>query len=687
MAIKIEVGATYNDADIRRAQRDLDKLGGVAGTTSATFSQRFAEMGSSMADFGQKMTTRVTLPIIGLGALAVNAASNLQEATSKATVVFGDAADSVLAFADTAATSLGMSESAALEAAGTYGNLFRAMGIGETRSAELSTSLVGLASDLASFNNANPQEVFDALRSGLSGETEPLKRFGVNLNQARIEAEALNLGLIQQGQEMDAAAKAQAVYSLIMQDTTLAQGDFSRTSDGTANQLRILRAGFEDTAAQLGTALLPFVTQLAGKLTELATWFSGLSDSTQRNILVVAGLTAALGPLLSVFGNIIKVGQGVAKGFGAVVTGAQKIPGAVTAVSNGIGRMRDGFNSAAAAQSAFSGKLGTLGGHLRTVTSGASNVASSVAGAARSFASLSVSVVRSTASLVANTAATVASKAAALAIATAKGIWTAAQWLLNAALNANPIGLIIAAIAALVAGVIYAYNNFDWFRNGVQAVWEGIQTAISFAWNNVIKPIWDLIVFYITGILIPYYQFLWNVVRTVFDGIVSAIQWAWNAMSGVFESIKGGIAAVASWFGDRVENIKSIFSGIADAISGPFKTAFNFIADAWNNTIGSLSFTFPGWVPGGLGGQTISAPKLPTFNKGGLVPGIPGDPQLAIVHAGEMILRRSEIDGYRNRQEQGGGRSGGDVYVTVNKTDASPYDIGRELLWQMKVAS
>ena len=108
----------------------------------------------------------------------IDAASDAEESVSKIGVVFGTASSDVLAFADTATEAFGLSENAAREATGTYGNLFRSLGLAENQSAEFATTLTGLASDLASFNNVEIDEAITALRSGLVGETEPLKRFG-----------------------------------------------------------------------------------------------------------------------------------------------------------------------------------------------------------------------------------------------------------------------------------------------------------------------------------------------------------------------------------------------------------------------------------------------------------------------------------------------------------------------------
>lgn len=198
---------------------------------------------------------------------SITQASNLNESTSKVGVVFGQASQQVIDFASNAAASMGQSRQQALEATGTFGNLFRAIGLGQGQSATMSTNLVKLAGDLASFNNIDPAQALDALRSGLVGETEPLRSLGVNLNQAALQQQALKMGLDASGPTLSSAVTAQAAYALILQQTSLAQGDFSRTSGGLANQTRILSAQFTDLKGQVGQGFLPFVNIAAQGLT------------------------------------------------------------------------------------------------------------------------------------------------------------------------------------------------------------------------------------------------------------------------------------------------------------------------------------------------------------------------------------------------------------------------------------
>jgi len=267
--LELSTNQSKLDAGLKQAEtkslgflgRVKDSFSRLSGSTIGSTLLQGIGLGAGMSAFGViQAGLGKTVKFFGD---AIGAASDLAETTNKVTVVFEDQADKILALGETSADALGMSSNAAMSAAGTYGNLFRAMGITSETSAEMSVKLVQLAADLASFNNMDPTMVLDKLRAGLSGETEPLKTLGVNLNQARIQTKAFEMGLWDGTGAISAAAKAQASYALILEDTTLAQGDFANTSDGLANTQRSLDATFQDITAELGEALLPIMTELA----------------------------------------------------------------------------------------------------------------------------------------------------------------------------------------------------------------------------------------------------------------------------------------------------------------------------------------------------------------------------------------------------------------------------------------
>jgi len=200
---------------------------------------------------------------------SVGAASDLNETVSKAGVVFGDQSTAILAWAETAATALGQSKQGALDAASGFGNLFVSMGMATGPSADMSMGLVQLASDLASFNNMDPTEALEKLRAGMLGSAEPMQSLGVNMTAASVTAKALEMGLAATADALTPAMLAQARYAIILEQTKTAQGDFTRTSDGLANQQRIMDAQWKDLSATVGQALLPVQLALISTLNKL----------------------------------------------------------------------------------------------------------------------------------------------------------------------------------------------------------------------------------------------------------------------------------------------------------------------------------------------------------------------------------------------------------------------------------
>lgn len=228
---------------------------------------------------------------------AIAGASDLSESTSKVGVVFTKQfAPQIVAASKTAATSMGLSQNAYLAATGGLGNLLVSLKIAPKAAADMSQKMVGLAGDLASFNNVAPEEALAALQSGLTGETEPLKKFGINMNDSTLKAEALKQGLIKSTKEaLTPQTKALAAQALIMAQTGTAQGDFARTSGGLANQQRILAAKMEDVKTKIGGFLLPIMTKLVTFLnTSVGPAFQKMTDFVQPAIDVISGLFSLL---------------------------------------------------------------------------------------------------------------------------------------------------------------------------------------------------------------------------------------------------------------------------------------------------------------------------------------------------------------------------------------------------------
>jgi hypothetical protein len=285
---------------IGKVSKEVAGIGAAADTSSTKVGGLTSVLGKvGLAAMG---IGAVATAVGGLGKALIDpimAASDLDESMNKVQVVFGNSAKTVTDFAKTSAQGLGTSQSEALAAAGTFGNLFVSMGLGQKEAAGLSTRILTLGADLASFNNIAPEEALEKLRAGLVGEAEPLRALGVNLNEAAVEDEALRSGLAKSKKEITDSAKVQARYNLIMRQTKTAQGDFKNTSSGMANSLRIIRASFGDLQTEIGRRLLPVIAPLV----------SGFAKLLPQAL-------DALGPVLDRVGGFAK---GFADGLGRLV--------------------------------------------------------------------------------------------------------------------------------------------------------------------------------------------------------------------------------------------------------------------------------------------------------------------------------------------------------------------------------
>lgn len=244
----------------------------------------------------KRAVTVASVAVVGFAAAfgkqAVQAASDLNETLTKSQVIFGDSAAEIENFGKTASVALGQSQRQAIDAASTFAVFGKSAGLAGADLVNFSTEFTQLASDLASFNNTTPEEAIIALGAALRGESEPIRRYGVLLNEATLKQAALELGIIKTTtQALTPQQRVLAAQAEIFKQTSDAQGDFARTSDGLANQSRILKAQLEDVSAEIGQKLLPFIVNLTKYVNEKAIPFiTKYKDELQ----IAAGVFVAL---------------------------------------------------------------------------------------------------------------------------------------------------------------------------------------------------------------------------------------------------------------------------------------------------------------------------------------------------------------------------------------------------------
>jgi hypothetical protein len=264
------------------------------GTQKAIKEFQSLEGASAKAQFAlKKAAVPAAAAIAAISAAivpAISAASDLEESMSKVTVIFGEGAKEVQDFSKTAAKAMGQSQASVLAAAGTFGTFGKAAGLGGNDLATFSNKFTTLASDLASFNNTTPEEAINAIGAALRGEAEPMRKFGVLLNDAALKAEAMSLGIYDGNGALTDQQKILAAQSAIYKQTGDAQGDFARTSDGLANSSRVMSAQMKNLQVSIGQALLPAVQAVLPYVQEFATW----ATDNPKVFLTIAGSIAAI---------------------------------------------------------------------------------------------------------------------------------------------------------------------------------------------------------------------------------------------------------------------------------------------------------------------------------------------------------------------------------------------------------
>lgn len=225
---------------------------------------------------------------------AVKAASDLEEAQSKINVIFGESAREIEAFAEVAAREIGQSKQEVFDASGIFGTFGKAAGLAGDDLAEFTTDFITLASDLASFNNTTPEQAIQAIGAALRGESEPLRTYGVLLDDATLKAEAMEIGIYNGVGALDAQQKILAAQEAIFKQTGDAQGDFVRTSDSLANQMKVTQAEIENLTAELGQMLLPIAKDLVGIFRDMVRFVSDNREMFAVLAIAVGAVSAVI---------------------------------------------------------------------------------------------------------------------------------------------------------------------------------------------------------------------------------------------------------------------------------------------------------------------------------------------------------------------------------------------------------
>lgn len=241
-------------------------------------------IGTAAGNLASQAISGATSALMGFISRGVSGAANLGESLSKVDAIFGESSGKIRGMADDMAKSFGLPRQALLDAAAGIGLVGKAAGQSQGQAADLGVQMAKLAADASSFYNVPLEDALNKIRSGLVGESEPLRAFGVLLNEEAVAAEAVALGLAKTTKEVDQQAKVMARASLIEKGLVDATGDLERTADSTANQWRKVTGTLENAAVAMGSAMMPAITSVVGALGDMVTQVAGMIEANKEAI-------------------------------------------------------------------------------------------------------------------------------------------------------------------------------------------------------------------------------------------------------------------------------------------------------------------------------------------------------------------------------------------------------------------
>jgi hypothetical protein len=427
-----------------QAKKSQSAIGGLSGAVHKAGSGIASTIAGLGIGYALEETARKSIML----------ASDLNEVQNVVDVTFGNSSKAIDEWSSKALNAYGLSTLQAKQFTGTLGALMKSSGISSDKLVEMSEKMAGLSGDFASFYNLRPEEAFEKIKSGISGETEPLKALGINMSVANLQESEYVKTLGKKWDAMSQGEQTMARYMYLMKASKDAQSDFTRTSSSFANQLRIAKVSAEQAGASIGSIFLPALNKVLNKINE-----GGLDNKILKVKDSVSGVINYIMPSLqNLWAWIVKFGE-------------------ATGLSSFINSIKTDLAT---------GQLDTLKWALKEVLDDATAVVSFITDnwgeiapivytAAGAFVAYKIAV---------EGALIIQSLSSAITIATGLidalrmgvGLVAIAQDLWNAAMIANPIGAVITALALLGLAIYEVVKH-----------WQDICTWIEKAWNWLTK--------------------------------------------------------------------------------------------------------------------------------------------------------------------------------------------------------
>lgn len=518
--------------------RGFDRLAGGVG--------RFVRSGlATAARIGVTALGVLSAAAVAGSVKLVGLASDAAETASAFKTVFKGVGGDVPKYLKKINREFGVTTQELQEASLGFGVFGKAAGIPKAELGKFTKDLVGASLDLSSFYNRDPAEVFEALKSGLTGEIETVRQFGIFISEANMASQGKAMGF-----DPKAMTDQQMILvrqALIMKQLGDADGDLARTKDSLANKTKALKGRLTEMATVVGERLIPYVSVAAEHMDD---WLKGAMRRLPKQLDVaetaIKGLVRRGRGLYDTFkadglsGAIADLDYMTQSG-GKLEDAFELVDGIVTDVS-------DIFtNSFVPAMSSAEGGVSVLLSPLGLARAALEFMADNADLTTLAIQALGAYLVISKAFLIGYTLVV-------KGIAVASTVWTAAQWLLNAALTANPIGLVVLAIAGLVAGIIIAWKKSDKFR-----------AVVKMLWNDVLKPFGKWVLDKLVGAFLKIGSTVLKIGYYATVGFGFLVDAAFFAFDKVLAAAEKGMGWIPG-LGGKIKNARKGFDEMGDDI-------------------------------------------------------------------------------------------------------------------------
>ena len=539
--------------------------------------------------------------LFDFGRDAIFKAGDIEQSIGAVDAVFKGSAERMHEYAATASSTVGISTNAYNELAAKLGASLKNGGTSIDELGEKTNGLIQLGADLSSLYGGTTAEAIDAISAALRGETDPIERYGISLNDAALTAKGLELGIKKVGGSFSTQEKQLITQALLFEQSTDAQGNFSRESDTFAHKMQVASARMEDMKTKIGSALLPTVVNL----------MDAFGEKLNPVLTEVGGGFRAFGAAWEKFD-----GDVTSAGFpGFMEVAAFAIRGFYESVKQWVAD-----NIIPVFRDVLIPTLQNAGAGIAEFFRGLFAVPDGEPGAVSIMRSIG-DAVRNTFTFIKDTASWWGPFAAGIGIVvTAYNGWQKATMLVAAAHTflekassaATKSNIILTVVGLIVGGLILAYEKVGWFRDFVDGALQAVGSAFTWLYENAIRPVFEWISQAVGGFITWWNEnfvpavnegvqeagnvFTWlyeNAIRPVWDGISQVvggfITW-WN--ENFVPALNGGLQAVGAafqWFLTYiVEPVWTVIKTVIVAAIAIILTVFDGLKWAFDNTLGPV---------------------------------------------------------------------------------------------------